>query len=97
MLGVYVAMCKVAAENEGFPVPPKIRKVAAWVPSGEAATSRNSRGGEDGGGRGARRPPRPRPPAGPTKAHRLGDRSRAQHPRSAGKLHVAERFELATF
>ena len=50
MLGVYVAMCKVAAENEGFPVPPKIRKVAAWVPSGEAATSQNSRGGGGGGG-----------------------------------------------
>ena len=84
--------CSILRSQRGPPPLlslPQNSQSRRWAPlwgSGEAATSRNSRGWKGGEGRGARRPPRPRLPTGPTKTHRLGDRSQVQHPRSEGKL-----------
>jgi hypothetical protein len=75
----------LATTTRPTPRPPRIRKVAAGAPLGGAATSRISGGGS--GGRGARRP---RPPAGPTREHRLGDFLQFQSSRIATSYYKPE-------
>ena len=94
-----MALRHFVATNKRSTPPQGIRKVAAGVPTGASGDFAEFPKGEGEGEGGARRPPSPRPSTGPTKTHRLGDRSQAQHPRSAGKLQHEgrERFEPPTF